>query len=1166
MGLRIEMTFPLICIMLVLMLSICYFPQDACLLEHSNHKQNGNLSQEFYAVKDKQTGVLDPVLVEHIATPAWPSTYATARTDVSPTPGSVVYLPAGASGNQYSAECVGGHFLVGSGGSTSFASPVGTISLWLKWDLMAPNGRFWGQHANFETRWTGNRLALDWGSDNTLIGTKSSWSTDHWYFIAITWDQTINSLAAYWGDEDTEPVEEASLTWSGSVSGLFTQNCIMSSRGSSSYRVDGHVDEFRYYSIQRSLDDLRSDYMMPLAGSESGLVHYYQFEDTLTDSADGTTLVPAGDCVFSHDVPLGTGGWKAGQISIDIRDLELLSVLNGSLDNGIPGTAVDWTGDASCYPYGWRARREIIDTHGYQRVSYSNSDPNYVTMECEGYENVSSPGIYRYYSGTKIYWYQFVNNSDDHVQFQFSMKYLYERGPIGQNYGASFKFGFQIMNGSSILWNWSIGPTNITQRDVWNEADSMVVDLPEGLSTFEVRACFMVDANSTYIDILDTDPDLDGDPANARYITFLVDDISLTTLQHPRPADVDLHVSVEPMGDFSIQGESNSGTICLNNTYWEKAAIPFAFTSNASIIFEYSASVTRMTRFYNSSFSTSLDELGVAYEIELNQNAKLFIFTYIVSYPEAKDLGFVVHYPVDWYGPSVEDPIGNDLTTEALAESGCLEIPSGVASTVGWWKVQLMAQNYLLSMSTQVLREPSSTWKDEAMFQSSDRIRCDALIGAVSELTSPVFEVKADWYLPNGALWFSETVVSLNTSSIQTEGVTLGPNNATIGEWMVSVSWQNGTELAFGSVAFELYHRLTVFAQTPSIDIEPGELFTATISLYDQDNGNPILSGASVVGNWSTHNVQFNPNLAKGWWEADFNSSLVGTGEFVLLVSVSMPYYEMNNCSINVSIPVAESLFIITARATLLGALAVFAAFAVITVSRRIYVLTTSHRNLELLALRGRLEDARNLIGILVIHRSIGLPVYSRILKGGFQESLLSSFIAALSQFRAEFSWDEPKWTAIPITEVITAVQTEVLICAMITVEPATLRQKNQLELFGRNIGQLYDFENETVKQLVNSPNLYQTIDPIFHSHFDGALMNRYVGVSHNLPEHLNPVRETMATIDLTEGATPEFIVRSMTLLGHNDRKSHNLVLEAIDGGYLIASERVVPSKAELEH
>ena len=1163
---NIILVFPLMCIVLILIPSIYDLPQNARMLEGLDYRQNGNLPVENYAVVDRQTGVLDPVVVEHIGSSAWASTYTSARTDVSPSPGSAVFMPAGATGNQYSSDCVAGHFLVGSGGSTDFGSSEGTLSLWLKWDLTAPNGRFWGQHANFETRWTTNRLTLDWGSDNTLFGTKSNWSIDHWYFIAITWDQTINSLVAYWGDEETEPIEDASLSWTGSVSDLLTQNNIMSSRGSASYRVDGHVDEFRYYSVERSLDELRIDYRTTLTGSELGLVHYYQFENGLADSASDTALVQAGSHVFSQDVASGIGGWRAEQIEIGIRDLELLSVLNGSLESGVPGTVVDWSGDASCYPYGWRARREILDTHGYQRVSYSNSDPKYLVLENEGYEDSAAPSTHRHYNGTKIYWYQIVNNSKHNTQFQFSMNYLYQRGPIGENHSGNFKFSFQIMNGSSTLWNWSVDPTNITQRGIWNEIDSVVVNLPEVLSTFEVRVCFAVDTNSSYVEISDSDPDLDGDPANGRYITFLVDDISLTVLENLSPQNVNLHVNVELVGDNPILGDSESGTISLNHTYWEKAAIPFTFTSNASVSFEYSVCVSRMTKFYNSSFSTNLSDLGVAYEIDLNQDADLFIFTYIQSYSEARDLGLIVHYRDDWRSPTVEDPFGNDLTAQALVESDRLEIPSGLASVVGWWKINLKAPNYLASMSTQVLRSSESTWKTEAVFRSGDQIRCNALIGTESELTSPIFDVKADWYLPTGALWSSETIAESNSSSIVSNGTTLGPYNATIGEWMVSVSWFNGTEVAFGSITFEVHHRLTIFAQTPSIDVAPGEQFTATISLYDQDNGNPILGDARVVGNWSSLDIQFNPNLARSWWEADFNSSVVGTGSFVLLVSVSMPYYVANNCTINVNIPVAESLFMITVRATLVGALAVFALFLVTAISRRIYVQTMTRRNLELLALRGRFEDARNLIGILVIHRSIGLPIYSRILKGGFQESLLSSFITALSQFRAEFSWDEPRWTAIPITEVITAVQTEVLICAMISVEPATPRQKNQLELFGRDIGERYDLENGAVRQLVNSPDLDDTIDPIFDSHFDGALMNRYVGVRDDLPEHLSFVKETMASMDLTDGATPEFIVKSMTLLGHSDRKSHSTVLNALDGGYLIAAEKVFPSKTEPEH
>ena len=95
------------------------------------------------------TGILDPVRVEHTAATSGTYPYATGRTDIEPTPGSEVFLPAGVDGNSYSADCTGGYFLVGDGGSADFGSSQGTISLWIKFDLTGPHGRFWGQHFDF---------------------------------------------------------------------------------------------------------------------------------------------------------------------------------------------------------------------------------------------------------------------------------------------------------------------------------------------------------------------------------------------------------------------------------------------------------------------------------------------------------------------------------------------------------------------------------------------------------------------------------------------------------------------------------------------------------------------------------------------------------------------------------------------------------------------------------------------------------------------------------------------------------------------------------------------------------------------------------------------------------------------------------------------------------
>jgi len=305
--------------------------------------------------------------------------------------------------------------------------------------------------------------------------------------------------------------------------------------------------------------------------------------------------------------------------------------------------------------------------------------------------------------------------------------------------------------------------------------------------------------------------------------------------------------------------------------------------------------------------------------------------------------------------------------------------------------------------------------------------------------------------------------------------------------------------------------------------------------------------------------------LAKGWWEADFNATNLRTGSYVVIVEVSMSYYESKSTMFSFRIPIDDSPYDIAFRASLVGALLVAAAFAAITISRRFYMTTMSKRNLELLVLENRIGDAKNLIGLLVIHRSIGLPVYSNILKGGFQEALLSSFISAISHFRSEFSMEEPTWTAIPITEVITAVQTEALICAIITVESASTSLKTRLEAFGRDVGGQYDHQDDTMRTMVRSPTMNDTFDAIFESYFDWHLMKRYVGVKKSLPKHLQAVSAALDTMEIDHGVSVEAIIKATSILGYSERRSYELVLEAVDNGYLIATETKLPPPLQKE-
>ena len=1114
---------------------------------------------------ESRTGTLNPVLVEHTAATSGVHPYVEGRFDIENTPGSEVFLPSGADDNSFSADCTGGYFLVGPVGSADFSSTQGTISLWINWHLTAPHGRFWGQHTDFETRWSSNRLTLDWGGDTTLVGLKTDWIPHHWYFIAITWDDSSNYLAIFWGDEETEPVEDASTTsWTGSVVGFHSENDIMSSRARPDYQVDGHIDEFRYYSIRRSPEDLRSDYRVTLSGDEPGLAHYYEFEGDLTDAAGNAELMPTGSSSFSQDVPAGEDGWIADQIEVDVRNVKYLHALNGTFETGNPGTNYDWTGDGAFYAEGWRARRERLLEWGAQRASYIDAGRKYIVIENEGYD-LNFPSRYRHYNGTSIYWYQIVDNSRQTDQFEFSMNYLYQRGPIGTNYIGNFEFIFEILNGSSVLWSWSIDPTNITQRGNWYSVSPITIDIPGAPSSFEIRVGLNINTTSSYVEIPETDSDLDGDSANGMFVTLLIDDISLTAAQAPNLENVELSIDIAEISSIPISGTSEVSKILLNYSYWKKAAIPFTFTSNSSVSFEYSARISRMMRYSNSTYSTSFENVGVSYNVDPGQSVSMSLYTYIESYPEASDIGFVIEYPYDWENPRVEDPFGLNITSAAIAETGQVEIPIGFADSVGWWKILLDGPNYADSIQTQVLTPSGLTWNTETIFNSGNRIRCRATVRSGSEIPPDVTDVDINWYDPSGAIWQNEVISYQNGTTVTSQATTLGINNASVGDWMVSLSWSNGSEVAYDSATFELHHRLAVFAHTPNIEIESGDGFTAAIYLYDQDSGFPIMSDADMIGNWSTSEIQFNPNLSKGWWEADFNTTDLGTGDFVIVVSVSLPFYELSGTTINIRVPDSESLFAITFRAGLIGALVVMISVVAIALSRRFYMTAIGNRNLELLALESRVDDAKNLIGLLVIHREIGLPVYSNILKGGFQEALFSSFISAITHFRSEFSMDEPTWTAIPISEVITAVQTKALICAIITVESASSRQKTQIEAFGREVGGLYDHEDDTIRTMVRTPTLNGTFDSIFESYFDGQLMKRYVGVKKSLPKHLNAVSAALDTMDIAHGVTVEAIIKSVSILGYSERRAYNMVFEAVDDGYLIAAEKKLPPPIKTE-
>ncbi len=203
--------------------------------------------------------------------------------------------------NTHSLDATGGYMIIG-GVTPDWGSTTGTISFWVKMDFFV-QGRFWGQHGDMETRWSGTNLVLDWGAADSMTSAYS-FSANTWYFVAIVWDENNDSLFLYVGDENNAPIQDSNSlngTWINTTPSPI-ENRFMNGLGG--YQpVDGHGDDLRYWNTARSLTEIQSDYNIELAGSEPNLRSYFKlnnnFKDIGPDNNDGSG---SGSYSFSSDV------------------------------------------------------------------------------------------------------------------------------------------------------------------------------------------------------------------------------------------------------------------------------------------------------------------------------------------------------------------------------------------------------------------------------------------------------------------------------------------------------------------------------------------------------------------------------------------------------------------------------------------------------------------------------------------------------------------------------------------------------------------------------------------------------------------------------------------------------------------------------------------------
>ncbi len=377
-----------------------------------------------------------------------------------------------------------------------------------------------------------------------------------------------------------------------------------------------------------------------------------------------------------------------------------------------------------------------------------------------------------------------------------------------------------------------------------------------------------------------------------------------------------------------------------------------------------------------------------------------------------------------------------------------------------------------------------------------------------------------------------------------------------IGRWTLTIS-ASKLGYALGSVQFILdVEPVTIIAELLTLQTATeGRSFPIRISLTQEGTAIPV-TGALVeyrmtasgapVGNFEV----MAENGTNGVYEAWFTFPLYQSNvEYSLEVRVSKDNFELNGGTfVRTFTKDIDMVLRFTPIISFSGF--ILAAFVFSLVGLRAYNTRKRRKNLEALQVKKRFDDVSNLLGIITLHKKTGLPVYSKMIKGGFEEAMVSAFITAITHFRSEFEMDEKHWefNVIPISDIISAVPTKSLIVAFITLRPPSKFQEVGMEAFGRAVGAMFDESLAEQRASVVDPEQTKILDTLFYDLLDGYLIERFrTSKEAAFPKKMQCLVDTAQQLENGEGFKLEDLAKGMATCGIEESHAYKLVMDAID-------------------
>ncbi|MFW9799739.1 MAG: hypothetical protein ACFFD9_04845 [Candidatus Thorarchaeota archaeon] len=574
-------------------------------------------------------------------------------------------------------------------------------------------------------------------------------------------------------------------------------------------------------------------------------------------------------------------GWFADAATLEVWNIRRLYVSNGTFEDGTSAWSTDF--------------RDPIGTQT-QNAEF-NSSMEHVSVENIGPLTNIPQQEYSHYAGSWVMWSQTVDNAPFTYNYSLSFSWLYESGPydpVGNDFLPEIWFGAFLDD-----IGWIIDLTSWGPRDVW---DSISLDVnPDWISdpfVFEIGIYFPYDVDLRATIDYDDDGYADGID-NAESIKVLIDDVSLVGRSVLDSEQVEMMFHAESQtANVTDAGVIDTAQI-TNPSLWTQGPLTIAITTNASVSLDYRTSLMSH-RYVNSSWAADPARPGVSYSVSAGFSGELTFYTYVGSTGEYQNLTIRAILPVDWENATIRNPFLNDVTSQCSVEVGLITIPNSQLYSLGWWEITLQSPNYCKSVSTQKLNFGSGLWSDSSSFGSGNATRVQIEIGTSVETPEIDDPINVTWTMPNGTIWTEDSIVSVLYGAANSSQCVLDGLNTTAGEWSVIVHWVNGTEIALGQAMFDMYHAAALTLAQPqysTIETDSGLVVTNFLHYMDVDNGDYIMDGsASIVANWSGGQVFFSANLLRNWYEADFDTSLIGNGQFLVLVNASRPYFNNASC------------------------------------------------------------------------------------------------------------------------------------------------------------------------------------------------------------------------------------------------------------------------------